>query len=223
MDDKIPLSSTEKIRKVWDAHLIKNEFSAYIFNFVLGIDREALDRYWSKREDITLGFNSGFYLGRESVYNQCLEQAGLWKSTGAARTDHYLTSPVIETDREGLTAKAMFYNPGVFSVDGIPYWSWGRYAVDFVREDGGWKIWHLGYFSDFSAVVGKKHNVVPPERQRDVYVEKNYNVEPELSALLYDPRYGWPDMPRYPVPFEEFKDTYSYGPGCFGFFKEGDQ
>jgi hypothetical protein len=30
-----------------------------------------------------------------------------------------------------------------------PHWSWGRDAVDFIREDGQWKIWHVHVLTTF--------------------------------------------------------------------------
>jgi hypothetical protein len=58
--------------------------------------------------------------------------------------EHTLTILVVEIAEDGLTAKGVWISPGheTFPVgDKLKdYWSWGRYAVDFRKEDGKWKI-----------------------------------------------------------------------------------
>ncbi|MBN1627442.1 MAG: nuclear transport factor 2 family protein [Deltaproteobacteria bacterium] len=65
---------------------------------------------------------------------------------------HTQETPVIEVAGDGNTAKGIWYSIGL-SVNGEVSangqtnvrtgWMWEKYAVDFVKEDGKWKIWHL--------------------------------------------------------------------------------
>jgi hypothetical protein len=50
--------------------------------------------------------------------------------------EHCLTSPVIQVAKDGKTAKAIWFSPGVEGNQ----WAYGKYAIDFVKEDGQWKI-----------------------------------------------------------------------------------
>ena len=34
-------------------------------------------------------------------------------------------------------------------------WTWGYFAVDFIRENDGWKIWHMQYVNDVDCICGQ--------------------------------------------------------------------
>ncbi len=65
---------------------------------------------------------------------------------------HTQSCPVIEIAGDGKTAKGIWYSIGQ-SVRGTvdstgkatisTSWMWEKYAVDFAKEDGKWKIWHI--------------------------------------------------------------------------------
>ena len=71
---------------------------------------------------------------------------------------HCMNTEIIEVSEDGQTAKAAFFSdghetyiegrvPGFYdpSVEPVPHaeWCWGAYAVDFIKDDGEWKIWHM--------------------------------------------------------------------------------
>lgn len=80
---------------------------------------------------------------------------------------HYVTNPVIEVAADGQTAKGMWMMTGIESgltapeaaagapdfmyeknvvVDGRKVWMhtvFAKYGVDFIKQDGVWKIWHF--------------------------------------------------------------------------------
>lgn len=73
-------------------------------------------------------------------------------SAGAEYVMHTQETPVIEVAGDGKTAKMLCYSIGLSvrgSVDSSgsestsTMWMWEKYAVDFIKEDGEWKIWHL--------------------------------------------------------------------------------
>ena len=61
---------------------------------------------------------------------------------------------MIEVAEDRQTAKAVWISPGYIAapmggkLQGL--WHWDRYAIDFAREEDGWKIWHLWVGKDFS-------------------------------------------------------------------------
>jgi len=70
---------------------------------------------------------------------------------------NFLTTPVIEIAGDGKTAKGLWYSPGVNLLGSIMEdgktsmrgeWRMTKYGVDFVKEDGKWKIWHIKIFLD---------------------------------------------------------------------------
>lgn len=65
---------------------------------------------------------------------------------------HYLTSPMVVVASDGKTARGVWRSPGIEAVlppaggKPIPMWSFGAYAVDFIKKGTEWKIWHLHWF-----------------------------------------------------------------------------
>lgn len=67
---------------------------------------------------------------------------------------HDLVTPLIEVAGDGKTAKAIFGTMGCETgVDELfkpmSLWSFDRYRIDFAKEDGVWKIWHMDFHPTF--------------------------------------------------------------------------
>jgi hypothetical protein len=63
---------------------------------------------------------------------------------------HVTTTAIIEVARDGKTAKAFWYSPGMIAESGSSGNTiWEAYGADFVKENGVWKMWHLHMFTDF--------------------------------------------------------------------------
>ncbi len=67
---------------------------------------------------------------------------------------HEVVSPIIEVAQDAQTAKAQFSSIGYETAYGpsdtlISLWSWDKYRVDFVHEDGEWKIYNLDFHTTF--------------------------------------------------------------------------
>ena len=123
---------------------------------------------------------------------------------------------------DGKTAKAVWYSPGMVTEigqDGKPFamWMWEKYGVDFAKEDGKWKIWHIHMYTDFAVPPGKSWTDPeakssfsfgdtverPPEMNLDVEITTYQEWSPTTVPQL---------LPRLPEPYETFSDTFSYGP-----------
>ena len=61
------LSPEERASAAWEAYLCQNLMARFTFAQEQGMEAEWFDELWSGREDISLGENSGFWIGRESV------------------------------------------------------------------------------------------------------------------------------------------------------------
>jgi hypothetical protein len=135
-------------------------------------------------------------------------------------------SSVVEVAQDGETAKGVWTTLSVVArahdFEGgkkpVPRWVWARTSIDFVKEDGEWKIWHMienpywvaAFNEDWvvpsrtlgrpiPAVAGEKgdHGGNPdraPTRAHDGY------------TITREPRL-WPEPPK---PYETFdpKDAY---------------
>lgn len=65
---------------------------------------------------------------------------------------HTMFSPVIEVAGDGKTAKGVWdsFGPTISGPDDEGGWLMVKYAVDFAKQDDGWKIWHLQVYPVFS-------------------------------------------------------------------------
>jgi hypothetical protein len=83
---------------------------------------------------------------------QKLPQSKMFPPAGVM-FDHHLTTPIIEVAGDGKTAKAIWFSPGTETKprDGklTAHWCFGKYAIDFVKEDGLWRVWHFKWFRNF--------------------------------------------------------------------------
>ncbi len=70
---------------------------------------------------------------------------------------HAMLTPVIEVAADGRTAKGVWdsFGPNINSASDIGNWLWVKYAVDFMREDGVWKIWHMQVYALFNTPYDK--------------------------------------------------------------------
>ena len=60
--------TTEQLVQRWeDQRNIKNLMGKYCNIVILNREGEIPERFWSAREDISLGFNEGFYVGQTAV------------------------------------------------------------------------------------------------------------------------------------------------------------
>jgi hypothetical protein len=131
-----------------------------------------------------------------------------------------LSSPVVEVSDDLLTAKGMWYAPTVATEfhpgEDMPsgHNVWLKFAVDFVNEDGQWRIWHYHILPSFNTPVGKS------------WVESSIAMEEMMASLPPDalPKPLGPvtdyhaysvheppvNSPRPPEAYTKFSETYSY-------------
>jgi hypothetical protein len=79
---------------------------------------------------------------------------------------HDMTSPVIEIAGDGKTAKGIWgsFGAGINNPNDVGGWLSGKYGVDFIKEDGEWKIWHLRFFALYSTQYDKSVTQTAKER-----------------------------------------------------------
>lgn len=139
-------------------------------------DYDLVPQFWSKREDVCLGFNDGYFKGSEAVkgyYAQKLENAKKltrlvmekWadhdKVKGKTEAEMFgagyvkgtdMHSPVIEVAEDMLSAKALWQfqaaDTRVTTRGPLSIWKIGYMAADLILEDDEWKILNLLYAVD---------------------------------------------------------------------------
>ena len=234
--------TTEQLTVRWeDQRAIKNLMGKYANCVLLNREHDIYGMFWSKRDDVTLMFNDGAYTGAASVkayYDACHDRNALVAKLMQKRFPDVLggksddkiygvgpfkvkpmACPVIEVAGDGKTAKGLWYsigNEAMAQADGTArvQWMLGKVAADFIREEDGWKIWHLVMEHDHTVEVGTAYADVPVRRpDSEDPLARDYGT-PTVEQTVYNPLFGWEyiwqDMPR---PYVTYDDKSGYGPG----------
>jgi len=149
-----PMTAEKIAQRSLDMLEIQNAAGAHEYYHSAFKHKEEIEDVWSKRDDIAWQNNNDFYKNRKSVwafYAEGIKQANplgaLWY--------HMLTTPIIEVAGDGQTAKAIWMSFGNVSGAGgggggaMSQWTEEKYGMDFIKEDGVWKIWHLRTYVEF--------------------------------------------------------------------------
>ena len=102
---------------------------------------------WSRRDDCLLEQPWGIYDGRVGVERCYLQDFGDRHTPGWEEKHkgvmmlYTCDTPILTVAEDGQTAKGVWISSGADTWregDARPqgYWRWGKYAVDFIREDG---------------------------------------------------------------------------------------
>ena len=179
--NKAMLSAEELVGRWEERREIKNLMGRYAVSFLLKREKTMFDDFWSCREDVSMGMNDGWYVGREAIaaWFDAIDKATALKAQllkadlpdklgdkddaalyGIGDFDvKPLGTPVIELADDLQTAKGIWYSQGskadVETCGPVSYWTFGVFAADFVLEEGAWKIWHLQYLEDVKSLCGQ--------------------------------------------------------------------
>lgn len=229
-----PLSSLQMADIVESTRKIENIMGEYTFLTCYKRYDTHFEKYWTKNDPV-ITLNDAKYIGYEAVrgffvdYNN--EQTkwanevmrGLYPDELAGKSDEEIwgvgtntvlnfTTPLIEIAYDGKTAKGLWYVFGatteIYSDGPKAAWQFGRCGVDFVCEDGQWKIWHMQMATDIEAPVGgslaaglmpKKEGPAAPAPSETGEYYKSYSAD-FVSVV----------NPPLPEPYPTFSDTFSY-------------
>lgn len=228
-----PLDLLHMADVVEDTTAIANIMGAFTFLNCYKQHKRQFEN-WSHNEP-TITLNDGKYVGYEAVkaffvdYHEAQtrwanetmrklfpEELGdksdeeIWAV--GSNTVLNFTTPLIEVAFDGQTAKGMWYVYGstteVYSTGPKAAWNFGRCAVDFVKEDGVWKIWHMTMFTDIQCPVGGNWG------KDKMYPHEGVEIpEPTVKEHYYT---GYGDdflslvEPPLPEPYDTFANTFSY-------------
>ena len=162
-------SILQRTERFEDRREIKNIMGKYVTSCLLCREDTLVGTLFCSRDDISVGFNNGYYVGREAVSayfsavcaatakkSKCLqkifpEQLGKLSDeelygVGPFKAEP-LTSFYMQEAEDMQTAKAIWMVEGsitdITEKGPVTNWSWGYYAADFIKEDGQMKLWHV--------------------------------------------------------------------------------
>lgn len=233
------LSLEEKVQRFMDYMEIQNVMAKHVYCFMAQKQWEELDTIWAKNvPDIAYGHNEGFIVGQEQVRNyyggmnerqrkKKLEIMSklhpdiknIKENEGIGDLVMFpVSTPYIEIAGDGKTAKGVWFSQAMgaeLGTDGKPviYEFWGREGVDFIKEEGKWKIWHLLLTGDIMSRREQKwvDNINPPfERTVDDELMMGSDLLREVPHQNYSAETLPQDDPKLPEPYETWDDSLSY-------------
>ena len=112
--------------------------------------KEELENIWAlKRDDISWKNNSQYFANKKDVYTFYADGCPTGEQKRGALWYHMLCTPVVVVAGDGQTAQAVWQSFGNVSGTNMLQWTEEKYAMDFIKEDGKWKIWHLRTYVEF--------------------------------------------------------------------------
>jgi hypothetical protein len=215
-------------QKATDYQAIVNTMSLHFWYHASSMNDVEMEKAWSKRDDCVWAQNGGFVKGRDAIQKYYGVHVDPQSAKGSAAW-HPQLSPVIQIAEDRQTAKGIWYTVGVVGSYPNGNWMLERYGVDFVNEDGQWKIWHMHIYTDtaFPAGGGAQKGGPGPAPKKAEKVGKesaSSGAAPGMPAGMpanpFNPKqdtykeWGADTVPRLvprpPEPYKTFSDTFSY-------------
>lgn len=214
-----------RIQRLEDIDAIHNLMGRRAYLHSAGLNDRELAECWSvERADIAFEAEDwGVWDGREAISAAYVKDNPFPADTKGLLIEHTLTTAVLEVAADGQTAKGVWISPGHETfpiVDGElpkPHWSWGRYAVDFVRESTGeWRIWHLHVLTTFRTPFGQ--DWVDSAVNRPPHLpeagETMPGMTPPTRGVTFNQPYHPKLAPAYepvpPAPYRDWSEVSSY-------------
>jgi len=173
-------SIEQRIERFEDRREIKNVMGKYVTSCLLCRENTLVDTLFADRDDISLGLNNGYYVGREAVkaYYDAVCDATAKKSkvlqeifpdklgklsdeelygVGPFKAEP-LNSFYYQEAEDLQTAKAIWMVEGsitdITEKGPITSWVWSYYAADFIKENGQMKLWHVLHVEETNSPNG---------------------------------------------------------------------
>lgn len=165
---KKEFTDLELITRVWDQENIRDLMGRWAYYEAANRRAEALERFWVQKPEnqktASFGRNWGFLQGMEAIRAYYLDR-NRFGAPGTALM-HPLSTKLLCLAEDGETAQGLWM--------GIAYetapnaageleakWINERVAVDFLREEGQWRIWHMFIGTNYVLAAGEDYAAQP--------------------------------------------------------------
>ncbi len=175
---------------------------------------------WADRDDCILDMPWGIYLGKKGVERCYLVDHGdrsdpeYLKTLKGCMFVHALDTECIEVAADGMTARASWISPGhetSLDENGKAHgmWAWSKYGVDFIKEDGEWKFWHMRVYPMFRTPYDKcwTENKPYDGPRWEFHVDKEHDEPPYEYDINGCNKFYPVNQPEPPTPYKTFDDV----------------
>lgn len=237
----VHLNDDEMIRHVWDIEQVRELMNIRSYFIANEMRLQELEQLWVQEPEhkmsASFGANWGFFVGMDAIKSfyvdahnakrqkqldaYCEKHPGFEnkpENKGAGCINmHPMSTSIVRIAGDGKTAKGIWYCIGQdteYNEDGgaAALWMNDKVCADFVREGGGWKLWHLVISNDMNYGAGKAYDA-PTYMEPGTDPAEIAFGKPTIPMLAHDSTYNWSDnWPPMPEPYETLMPQNSYGP-----------
>jgi len=143
------MTADMKAQRALDLFEIQNVAGMHEYYHSALMHQAELENVWSKRDDVSWKNNSDYYANRKDLWKFYADGCPQGDQKKGSLWYHMLATPVIVVAGDGQTAQAVWQSFGNVSGTNMLQWTEEKYAMDFIKEDGKWKIWHLRTYVEF--------------------------------------------------------------------------
>lgn len=134
-----------------DIATCNNIMSWHVWYHASFLNSVELEKVWVKtpqyQKSAVWAQNANYWIGMDNIkayYGPVTPH----EQTKSQFQFHTTTTGLVEIAGDRQTAKGVWYTPGAIGGASGLTGLWERYAIDFVMENGEWKIWHLHVYTD---------------------------------------------------------------------------
>jgi SnoaL-like protein len=160
---------------------LQSKYAHYLFT--QRFDRIVEECFAKHVDDVSVEFSdSGVYRGMENVRGLYAAFA-VTKSIPGYFILHMAVNPYIEIAADGLSARSHWLSPGASGSATSASWIWGPFYVDYVREEGAWRIAH----SNLAPLFRNRYETSWAAAPDHGSVRGPLTVKPQEPSTLYRP------------------------------------
>ena len=174
---------------------------------------------FAERDDTKILMPYGVYTGKDAAKRCFVDDLVDMDDPDPARAEELkgrmvindFCSPVVEVAGDCKTARGVWVSPGLEAHPNADrsnaqgYWSWCRFAADFILEDGKWKLWHLCKYMYFASEYEKNW----AESPKFIFTPAHLSADaPAPEQYYYSVDAVFPDSePEPPLPYATWDEV----------------
>ncbi len=196
------LVRVQRLEDTLEIQKVQSKYAHYLFT--QQFDRIFAECFARNLHNVSVEFSdSGVYRGADSV--RALYQAfEATKRIPGFFILHMTVNPYIEIARDGQSARSHWLSPGAAGSDTSASWIWGPCYVDYVKEEGSWRIAH----TNLAPLFRNRYESSWAQAQDHGSVRGPLAVLPDEPSTVYRPynelkkeRDIFKQHPRLPEPY----------------------
>jgi hypothetical protein len=216
----------ERVQRLEDIHQIHNLMGRYVWRHNVGLDSTFPDTLYAQKAKGVSSEVVDWGRYEDDDFRKRYKSSGLTGFPPGNMIMHHLDTPVVEVAGDGKTAKGVWLSPGHETYanpkNGLctAHWCWCKYGMDFIKEDGQWKIWHYHVYRIFKTPfehpwtedLETRGYYLPPEEMEGMgdTMEERKPTRPCTYDHPYTTTTAVELVPAPPEPYETWDDSTAY-------------